>query len=83
MLACVQFLVGLGAGGATFVKQLSAWTLGSIGGFSNASSRVLATALQALPVVRYVALPESHWDYHSVDHIMLATICNLLKGLLA
>ncbi|DBA79124.1 TPA: Protein argonaute-3, variant 2 [Trebouxia sp. C0004] len=47
-----QFLVGLGAGGATFVRQLSAWTLGSIGGFSNASSRVLARALQTQPAAR-------------------------------
>lgn len=48
----MQFLVGLGAGGATFVRQLSAWTLGSIGGFSNASSRVLARALQTQPAAR-------------------------------
>ncbi len=49
----MQFLVGLGAGGATFVRQLSAWTLGSIGGFSNASSRVLARALQTQPAARF------------------------------
>ena len=52
---CMQFLVGLGAGGATFVRQLSAWTLGSIGGFSNASSKLLARALQSQPAARFVA----------------------------
>ena len=53
----MQFLVGLGAGGATFVRQLSAWTLGSIGGFSNASSRVLARALHTQPAARYCLVP--------------------------
>lgn len=48
----LQFLVGVGAGGATLVREISAWTLGSIGGFSNASSKLLARALRSQPAAR-------------------------------
>ncbi|KAL3150505.1 hypothetical protein ABBQ32_000323 [Trebouxia sp. C0010 RCD-2024] len=47
-----QFLVGVGAGGATLVREISAWTLGSIGGFSYASSKLLARALRSQPAAR-------------------------------
>ena len=62
MLVCMQFIVGLGAGGASFVKQLSAWTLGSIGSFSNASSKVLARALQSQPAVRCAPFSRQHYS---------------------
>lgn len=67
----MQFLVGLGAGGATFVRQLSAWTLGSIGGFSNASSRVLARALQTQPAAR--CGPEYSWQF--CTHALPSWLC--------
>ena len=41
------------------MREISAWTLGSIGGFSNASSKLLARALRSQPADR--SSPTTVW----------------------
>jgi hypothetical protein len=39
--SATAFLLGVGAGSASFISHLSGWTLNSISGFSTAFARVL------------------------------------------